>query len=99
MMWEIAVDGPLIVAEGQVSADTVDAFCQHLRRCFPAAGFNFLDLEIADGVSMAAMITFIREVAPIEIHYAPQMLAHTLYKIGMLETGTIKLIHPRYDEN
>lgn len=99
MSWEIYLAGNLIFAEGEVGEHNVDAFCQQLRSCFPAVGFNFRDLEIADGVSMAAMITFIREVSPIEIHYAPQMLAHTLYKIGMLETGNIVLLNPRYDEN
>ena len=100
MAWEIELRDGILFIEGEVSGHNVDDFCQQIRPYFPPTkGFDLLDFDIEDGVAMAALITFLRQVVPVEIHHAPQMLAHTIYKIGMLDTGSIQLIRPRYDEN
>lgn len=40
----------------------------------------------------------LREHGRLSIHRCPQMLAHTLYKVGMLRDGRISLIDVREEE-
>ena len=47
---------------------------------------------------MAYVISAIREMQPVSLIEAPQMLAHGLYKIGALASNDIVLIRPRVDE-
>ena len=59
------------------------------------------ELEIDDGAALAELISALRAVAragPVELWAAPQMLAHTLYKVGELDRGEIRLVEPRSDE-
>ena len=60
------------------------------------------ELEIEDGPGMATLVTRLREVAHrrggLCLRHCPQMLAHTLYKIGALSTGLIVLESPREEE-
>jgi len=59
-------------------------------------------LELEDGVSVAEMINGLRALLSrweqLTLVEAPQMLAHTLYKVGMLRSGRIVLIDPREDQ-
>ena len=59
-------------------------------------------LDLLDGVAVAEAINGLRAAlalgAPVVLHRAPQMLAHTLYKIGMLTDGAISLEDPRVEE-
>lgn len=60
------------------------------------------DLELEDGVAMARMVDLIRALGArwgeITVDRAPQMLAHSLYKPGLLQSGQIRLRAPREDE-
>jgi hypothetical protein len=60
------------------------------------------DLELTDGLAVARMVDLIRELARrwggLCVDRAPQMLAHTLYKPGLLRDGQIRLRAPREDE-
>ena len=40
----------------------------------------------------------VREHGRVRVHGCPQMLAHTLYKVGMLRDGTLELIDTREEE-
>jgi len=55
-----------------------------------------------DGPSVAVLSTAVRSHlatgAEVTITHAPQMLAHTLYKIGLLDHAGLTLIDPRNDE-
>ncbi|MCB9758909.1 MAG: hypothetical protein H6739_03645 [Alphaproteobacteria bacterium] len=63
---------------------------------------DMAELELEDGVSVARMITALRALAarhgPLQLRAAPQMLAHTLYKAGILNTGAVALEAPRQEE-
>ncbi|MFQ5914514.1 MAG: hypothetical protein ACE5JS_15170 [Nitrospinota bacterium] len=56
------------------------------------------DLDLLDGPAVAETVNAIRQILGsrrrVQIHHAPQMLAHTLYKAGMLEDGRIALGNP-----
>lgn len=59
------------------------------------------ELELADGVATALAVTALRallaRVGTLTLVGAPQMLAHTIYKVGMLG-GALRLVEPRSDE-
>lgn len=62
------------------------------------------ELEIADddGIEVASWVDRIREQVRthgrVIVRRCPQMLAHTLYKIGALRDGRIELIDTREEE-
>ncbi len=64
---------------------------------------EFEELDLLDGAAVAEAVNAIREILEtgrsLEIHHAPQMLAHTLYKTGMLADGRILLIEPVEEES
>ncbi len=64
---------------------------------------EFEDLDLLDGAAVAETVNAIREILsngrPMQIHRSPQMLAHTLYKTGMLKDGRITLIDPVEEES
>ena len=98
--WCISVQDERIVVEGEVVRCSGPAFCHALDQALPAGlAVDMRDLEIEDGVAMALTISTIRRHLPIRILYAPQMLAHTLYKIGMLDSERVELVFPRSDRN
>ncbi len=59
------------------------------------------ELDIDDGPALAALVGLLRrwaEPGPLVLDRAPQMLAHTLYKVGALRSGRLVLQAPRMDE-
>ncbi len=57
------------------------------------------DAEVEDAQACAALSASIREAAirigDVVVLGAPQVLAHTLYRLGALSSGAIQLIEPR----
>jgi hypothetical protein len=60
------------------------------------------DLEVDDGPALARLVSRLRalveEHGALELHACPQLLAHTLYKAGLLRSGRIRLISVRDEE-
>lgn len=60
------------------------------------------DLELDEGVEVARWIDRIRALlrahGRVRVRACPQMLAHTLYKTGMLRDGRVELIAVRNEE-
>jgi hypothetical protein len=60
------------------------------------------ELEIDDGPALAELVTHLRALAQehgaVELHACPQLLAHTLYKVGALRSGRIRLASVREEE-
>jgi anti-anti-sigma regulatory factor len=63
---------------------------------------DMLEVDAIDGESIAHLVGIVRthlaSGAAIALRHAPQMLAHTLYKTGMLGNARLELIEPRSDE-
>ena len=63
---------------------------------------DLTDLDDLDGQSVAVMVDIVRHALDggvrVAVHRAPQMLAHTFYKIGLLSQPQFELIDPRQDE-
>ena len=62
---------------------------------------DLLDLDLEDGVAVVETVNAVRALlaahGQLILHHAPQMLAHTLYKVGMLEDGRLVLVEPRVE--
>lgn len=61
------------------------------------------ELELVDGAAVARMVDLIRHLlsasSRVEVSKSPQSLAHTLYRVGMLEGDSrLELIAPRQEE-
>jgi hypothetical protein len=60
------------------------------------------ELEVDDGPELARLVTRLRslleEHEALALHGCPQLLAHMLYKAGMLRSGRIRLISVRDEE-
>ena len=61
------------------------------------------DLEVIDGVSLAAMVNAIRTLSAkghrVRLVGAPQLLGHNLYRVGMLAgTHAVELVNTREEE-
>ena len=105
LFWD--VDGALVIA-GDLSGKELPALIAEAltldeRRPDPfSATLDCQDLELTDGLAVARMVDLIRELARrwggLCVDRAPQMLAHTLYKPGLLRDGQIRLRAPREDE-
>ncbi len=93
---------------GSVDATMANAFAIVLARDVKtlSAGrdtitLDFRELELDDGSAVAETVNALRELlvqASLVVHNAPQMLAHTLYKCGMLEGARLVLKTPRIEE-
>lgn len=61
-----------------------------------------LEFEPSDGVALAGWVDRVRERVRargrVVIRHCPQMLAHTLYKAGLLRDGRIVLVEVRDEE-
>ena len=61
------------------------------------------ELELLDGAAVARMVDFIRLLLSVakrvSVIKSPQSLAHTLYRVGMLEGDVrLELVDPRQEE-
>ena len=60
------------------------------------------ETDVVDGRGVAVFTTLVRdslrEGRHITLRHAPQMVAHTLYKVGALDDARLTLIEPREEE-
>ncbi len=61
------------------------------------------DAELTDSVSVTRMVDavrcLLRNFDQVRLIYSPQMLAHSIYKVGMLQGGAgLELVDPREEE-
>ncbi len=71
--------------------------------CADATSLDLEELELVDGAAVARMVDLIRLLLSVskrvEVLKSPQSLAHTLYRVGMLEgDARLELVDPRQEE-
>lgn len=100
--WSVERVGAVVVAGGEVPPAEGERFAAALLAAGRGARVVELgELDLADGPTVARVVTVVRslaEPAGIVLREAPQMLAHTLYKVGGLAAGRVVLEDPRGDE-
>ena len=92
--------------EGELDRHTVTLlhnWCDGLSAQQQQASLELGGLEILDSEGSAAAVAAIRlllcRISALTVAHAPHLLAHTLYRIGMLEEGgKLQLIEPREEE-
>lgn len=89
------VEDGVLVVEGDSDGTDLDVLAT------APAHLDLTDLDLDLGVAVARWVTALRLLrdrhGSVVITGAPQMLAHTLYKVGDLDRGFV-LIRPRVDE-
>lgn len=101
-------DAVRISVGGSIDAASAEAFAQVLEHDVRALAYgdrtihlDLDDLELDDGSAVAQAVNALRRLlqhGAVVIHHAPQMLAHTLYKAGLLDDQRLRLETPRVDE-
>ncbi len=60
------------------------------------------EAELTDGISVTHMVDAVRlllkSYEQVRLIRSPQMLAHSLYRVGMLQGGGLELVEPREEE-
>lgn len=91
--------------EGEVAASDGAALALALGSAPGSDGPVHLDLEgleLVDGVAVAEAVNGLRVLLArcgrLTLLGAPQMLAHTLYKVGMLQDGALVVEQPKEEE-
>ena len=90
-----------ISVEGSVDASSAHAFAIVLKRDVRVLADGYERIELDCGSAVAETVNAIRELletAPVVVYNAPQMLAHTLYKVGLLASERLRVSSPRGDE-
>jgi anti-anti-sigma regulatory factor len=99
-------DGAVVI-EGELNFGNAEAFEQALTSLnVEANGRLVLDMsgfDVDDGIGVATAINGLRDllkrVDRLQLTGAPQILAHNLYRVGLLESNSaIELIDMRQDE-
>jgi anti-anti-sigma factor len=74
----------------------------HLDERAPRVEIDMTEVDGIDGESIAVLVGIIRghveAGSEVVVRAAPQMLAHTLYKAGLLKQPGLRLESPRADE-
>jgi len=104
------MEGVILRISGEICRKSVAQFSRDLVQ--EAARFgepkmevhlDFDELDLQDGTAVAETVNAIRELLEImsslTITHAPQMLAHTLYKAGILNDDRITLLNPVEEES
>ena len=106
-MWIRQDESHLIYLEGELSEQNAAEFDEAFRRLSVSPNgtttLNMASLDITDGVSVATVLNAIRNLLErtekVIIIAAPQMLAHNLYRVGMLAADSrIELVDMREEE-
>ena len=68
----------------------------------PVIDVELSETDVVDGKGVAVFTTLVRDSLRdgrrITLRNAPQMVAHTLYKVGLLEDERLTLVDPREEE-
>jgi hypothetical protein len=87
---------------GELRRDNAHALLLWLDGCTTIERLELDEFDIADGIAATEAINAVRRLLARQphllIHGAPQLLAHNLYRSGLLEGGRITLEAMREDE-
>lgn len=99
---EATVAGELLSLSGDLTANDGAVLEQWLRDQPEISALDLAEFDIEDGVAATHAVNAVRllcsRVSVLRIVAAPQVLAHNLYRTGMLEAGGIELTLTREDE-
>lgn len=99
---EATLDGTRLSLGGELTASHGDVIEQSLSGLPTVSTLDLTEFDIEDGVAATHAVNAVRllrsRVSLLQIVGAPQVLAHNLYRTGLLAQGGIELIAMREDE-
>lgn len=104
MAWQVHPERDGMAVSGEVAGPEALALAAALGALPPGSErvLDLADLDLEDGVAVAHLVTGLRALRArcdrLVLVAAPQMLAHTLYKVGALSDPGLVLVAPRQDE-
>lgn len=99
---EATLDGEVLSLAGELNRGNGVLLEQWLMNPPYISELNLAELDIEDGVAATHAVNTIRllclRVPQLRLVASPQLLAHTLYRTGMLAAGGIELVAMREEE-
>ena len=99
---DVTVDEGRVGLHGELRLDAAISLCRWFDTAGEIAVIERDDFDIADGVACARLVNLIRRILSrqetLAIYGAPQVLAHNLYRIGLLADERLVLKAIREDE-
>lgn len=96
------VDADGLVLSGDLSRDNSRDLLEWMEGLSPISRMDLSELDIEDGVAATHAVNAVRmlcaQVSVLYLKGAPQVLAHNLYRTGLLAEGGIELVDMRQDE-
>lgn len=101
-----SASGACFTLSGDLDAEDAARVLEAMEGEVSGADLTSLDLEeleLLDGTAVARMVNLVRLLLSaskrVEVLKSPQSLAHTLYRVGMLEGDSrLELVDPRQEE-
>ena len=88
-----------ITVDGDLEGSRLDALVASLNAAEAPVVIEMADADITNAAACATLAKVIRETAArvgdVVLVECPQALAHTLYRVGALGSGAIRLIDPK----
>lgn len=98
----VALADNCLIISGDLSAANGPLLLQWLESLPVVSRLDLAELDINDGVAATYAVNAVRLLlsrdTPLVIDSAPQVLAHNLYRTGMLEGDSVRLVDMREDE-
>lgn len=99
---EAEITYELLILRGELSRSNAPALQEWLQDLPSIAKLELAEFDIEDGVAATYAVNAVRllrsRVSLLQIVGAPQVLAHNLYRTGLLAEGGIELKQMREDE-
>lgn len=95
-------DADVLTISGELNDDNADVLAVLLRDCRQVGLVDLSELDINGASAALEAVGAVRELlsglGTLKLFHCPQILAHTLYRVGLLEGGTLELVDPRQEE-
>lgn len=93
---------PCVAVSGELDAGNARLLLPLLESQGAIIQLDLAELDIEDREATLAAVDAVRrllaDAGQLTIRHSPQILAHTLYRVGLLESPGLRLIEPRQEE-
>lgn len=94
--------GVLLVLSGQLDAGNPGALARLLEGQARAVSVDLAELELDGPAAVLEAVEVVRTLlagsGTLTLLHSPQLLAHTLYRVGLLEGAALELVDTRQEE-
>jgi anti-anti-sigma regulatory factor len=95
-------EAQVLAVSGELNAGNAGALATLLQANGPVRIIDLAELEIDGANAALEAVDAVRQLllgaGTLQILHSPQVLAHTLYRVGLLQSGALELVDPREEE-